>query len=143
MKLAEPLWLLGALLALVIAALLVSGGVLLVRAVRRFGDEDRIESLVTAKAGGRRAFKGVLIVLATLAAFIALAGPQYGRGTRLIPATNLDVVIVLDYSKSMYAQDVAPSRIARSISRRMASTSASVALRAEPPMTAARAWAAE
>lgn len=113
MKLAEPLWLLGALLALVIAALLVSGGVLLVRAVRRFGDEDRIESLVTAKAGGRRAFKGVLIVLATLAAFIALAGPQYGRGTRLIPATNLDVVIVLDYSKSMYAQDVAPSRIAR------------------------------
>ena len=30
-----------------------------------------------------------------------------------MPATNLDVVIVLDYSKSMYARDVAPSRIER------------------------------
>src|SRR5690606_32625042 len=37
----------------------------------------------------------------------------YGRGTRLIPATNLDVVIVLDFSKSMYARDVTPSRTAR------------------------------
>jgi len=52
-------------------------------------------------------------VLALGLAFLALARPQFGRGTRLIPATNLDVVIVLDYSKSMYARDVAPSRIAR------------------------------
>jgi Ca-activated chloride channel family protein len=30
-----------------------------------------------------------------------------------LPATNLDVVIVLDYSKSMYARDVPPARIER------------------------------
>jgi Ca-activated chloride channel family protein len=48
-----------------------------------------------------------------LLAFVALARPQFGSGTRPIPATNLDVVIVLDYSKSMYARDVSPSRIAR------------------------------
>jgi Ca-activated chloride channel family protein len=53
----------------------------------------------------------VIIVLAL--AFVALARPKFGRGTRLIRATNLDVVLVLDYSKSMYARDVAPSRIAR------------------------------
>jgi Ca-activated chloride channel family protein len=46
-------------------------------------------------------------------AFVALARPKFGRGTKLVPATNLDVVIVLDYSKSMYARDVAPSRITR------------------------------
>ena len=46
-------------------------------------------------------------------AFFALARPQFGRGTRLIPATNLDIAIVLDYSKSMYARDIAPSRITR------------------------------
>src|SRR6185503_3925682 len=45
--------------------------------------------------------------------FLALAQPQYGRGTRLVPATDLDVVIVLDYSKSMFARDVPPSRSAR------------------------------
>jgi len=59
----------------------------------------------------RRAAKGLLVVFATALAFVAMAQPQYGRGTRMIPATDLDVVIVLDYSKSMYARDVPPSRI--------------------------------
>ena len=53
------------------------------------------------------------MVLAVVCSFLALAQPQYGKGTRLIPATNLDVVLVLDYSKSMYARDIAPSRIER------------------------------
>jgi Ca-activated chloride channel family protein len=52
-------------------------------------------------------------VLAVALAFVAAAQPQYGRGTRLIPATNLDLVVVLDYSKSMYARDIAPSRTLR------------------------------
>lgn len=113
MRFADPVWLFGTLIALAVAGLLVAGGVLLLRAVRRFGDEARVNALITSRAGGRRALKGVLLVLAVALAFVALAKPQYGRGTRLIPATDLDVVVVLDYSKSMYARDVVPSRIAR------------------------------
>ena len=85
----------------------------LARATRRFGDADRMRELVTARAARRRAWKGVWVVLATALSFVALARPQYGRGTKLIPATNLDVVVVLDFSKSMYARDIAPSRIDR------------------------------
>jgi Ca-activated chloride channel family protein len=55
----------------------------------------------------------VLSCLAVALVFIAAAQPQYGKGTRILPATNLDVVLVLDYSKSMYARDVSPSRIGR------------------------------
>ncbi len=113
MKLAHPEWLFGAFVAVAVAVGLVAGGFLLLRAVRRFGDDGRMAELVTSPAGGRRAFKGVLLVLSVALGFVALAQPQYGRGTRLIPATNLDVVVVLDYSKSMYARDIAPSRIAR------------------------------
>jgi Ca-activated chloride channel homolog len=113
MKFAHSYWLFGTGLALVVAALLIAGGVMLLRSIRRFGDETVVTDLVTGRAGGRRAFKGVLLVLAVALAFAALAGPQYGRGTRLIPATNLDVVIVLDYSKSMFARDVVPSRTVR------------------------------
>lgn len=113
MKFAHPLWLLGSLTAIVVAALLVFGGLALVRALESFGDRSRLNALITAPSSVRRATKGVLIVLATALAFVAMAGPQYGKGTRLIPATNLDVVVVLDYSKSMYARDIAPSRIAR------------------------------
>jgi Ca-activated chloride channel homolog len=83
------------------------------RAARTFGDPVIVAPLVTYDATARRAVKAVLLVLAMLLAFVALARPQFGSGTKLVPATNLDVVIVLDYSKSMYARDVTPSRIAR------------------------------
>jgi Ca-activated chloride channel family protein len=110
---ANPLFLLGALLALAVGALLVWGSVATTRAIARFGDPERVRALFTADAAKRRAWKGVLLVLAVALAFVAAARPQYGKGTRLIPATNIDAVIVLDYSKSMYARDVQPSRIFR------------------------------
>jgi Ca-activated chloride channel family protein len=112
-RFAAPLWLFGTALALVVAALLITGSVLRSRNLRKFGDEVLVGGLLTAQAGGRRALKGVLCVLAVALAFVAAAQPQYGRGTRVIPATNLDLVIVLDYSKSMYARDIAPSRTQR------------------------------
>jgi Ca-activated chloride channel family protein len=95
------------------AAMLVIGSYQRVRAEKRFGDAPLVKKLETFDATGRRTLKGGLLVAAVLFAFIALARPQFGHGTRLVPATNLDVVVVLDYSKSMYARDVAPSRISR------------------------------
>jgi Ca-activated chloride channel homolog len=112
-KFAHPLWLFGALFALAVAGLLVLGAFAGVRALRRFGEPAPVENLLTARVGPRRALKGALSVLALGACFVALAQPQYGWGTRRIPATNLDVIVVLDYSKSMYARDVAPNRIER------------------------------
>ena len=101
------------LLVVVFAAMLLLSSFARVRAEKRFGDPALVGRLATFDAAGRRAAKGVMLVIAMACAFAAFARPQFGRGTRLIPATNLDVVIVLDYSKSMYARDVAPSRIAR------------------------------
>jgi Ca-activated chloride channel homolog len=112
-RFAAALWLFGTAVALLVAALLITGSVLRSRNLRKFGDEVLVGALLTAQAGGRRALKGVLCVLAVALAFVAAAQPQYGRGTRLIPATNLDLVIVLDYSKSMYARDITPSRTQR------------------------------
>jgi Ca-activated chloride channel homolog len=112
-RFAEPWFLLGTAFALVVGAVLVLGGLATTRAVARFGDPERVRALVTGDPAKRRAWRGVLLVLAVALAFVAAAQPQYGKGTRLIPATNVDVVVVLDYSKSMYARDVEPSRILR------------------------------
>jgi Ca-activated chloride channel family protein len=112
-RFAESLWLFGVLGALALAVVMALGGVLGQRAVRRFGEVPVVTALFTARPGGRRALKSVLIVLSLCLAFVSLAAPQYGRGTRVLPATNLDVVVVLDYSKSMYARDVPPARIER------------------------------
>ncbi len=101
------------LLVVLFAASLVLASLKRARAMKVFGDEKLVTNLETFDAAGRRAFKSVLLVVALVLAFVALARPQWGRGTKLVPATNLDVVVVLDFSKSMYARDVAPSRIAR------------------------------
>ncbi len=113
MRFAASPWLFGTLFALLVGVLFVISALLLVRALRRLGDEPLILSLITDRVGPRRALKAALFVVAVALAFVALARPQYGRGTRLVPATNLDVVIALDYSKSMYAADIAPSRSLR------------------------------
>lgn len=113
MRFAALPYLLGTGVALLVALLLVVGGFRARRAVLTFGDEERVRGLVTFDAAKRRTVKGVLVVLATALCFLAAAQPQYGKGTKLIPRTNIDVVLVLDYSKSMYAQDVEPSRIFR------------------------------
>ncbi len=104
---------------LCLAAFLAFGTSLLLAAMRhtrmvaRFGDPKLVMKLESFDATARRAVKSVLLLVAMALALLALARPKFGKGTRLIPATNLDVVIVLDYSKSMYARDITPSRIAR------------------------------
>jgi Ca-activated chloride channel homolog len=95
------------------AGAIVWGSVRQARATKTFGEPLLLAALVTHDSAGRRATKSVLLVVAMLLAFVALARPEFGSGTKIVPATNLDVVIVLDYSKSMYAKDIVPSRIAR------------------------------
>ncbi len=113
MRFAADEWLWGVFFSLVLAGILAAQGLRLSRARRKFAHDDRIGELLTAKTGLRRTIQAILSTLAVALAFVAAAQPQYGKGTRILPATNLDVVVVLDYSKSMYARDVSPSRIGR------------------------------
>lgn len=83
------------------------------RAVRRFGDEGTVRSLVAGRSGPWRATRAVLFVSAIALTIGALAGPQWGSRTRVLRKRGVDVVIVLDFSKSMLARDVRPSRIER------------------------------
>jgi len=101
-----------ALFVVAFAASLLLASLARVRAEKRFGEPSMVAKLATFDAAGRRAAKGVMLVVALALAFGALSRPQ-SAGQRVLPATNLDVVIVLDYSKSMYARDILPSRTAR------------------------------
>lgn len=113
MRFAADVWLWGVLCSLLLGLIFMGQGFRLARARSTFGDNAQVGQLLTSKTGSRRAISAVLCCLAVAFAFLAAAQPQYGRGTRVLPATNLDVVLVLDFSKSMYARDVSPSRIGR------------------------------
>lgn len=105
------LWLL--MLVPIVAGLLVLGWRMRRRALRRFGDPSTVGVLIAGRSTPWRATRGVLLVIALALLVAALAGPQYGTRTRVLRKRGLDIVVALDFSKSMLARDVKPSRIER------------------------------
>ncbi len=83
------------------------------RATARFGHLGTLTGLIAGRSGPWRATRGVLFVAAIACLILALAGPQYGSRTRMLRKRGIDVVVVLDFSKSMLARDVRPNRIDR------------------------------
>ena len=70
-------------------------------------------ALIGQSASALRIAQAVLTALALAFVGIALARPQFGLRTETRRARGMDVVIALDLSRSMLAQDVVPSRLAR------------------------------
>lgn len=69
------------------------------------------ELAVQARASGR--WSPILLAIAALAAAIGLAGPRGGRATVNAQAQALSVVLAVDISRSMLAEDTKPSRLQR------------------------------
>lgn len=96
-----------------LAGLAILAWRLRVRATRRFGDPETAALMVAGRSGPWRAARNVLVVLGVSLVLVTLAGPQYGSRTTMLRKRGVDVVIALDFSKSMLARDVAPNRIER------------------------------
>jgi len=107
----ELLWLLLGLPLLGVA--LFVGFRLRERAARSFGTESGVQRLTEGRSAGLRAARAVVVLIGIGCAVLALARPQYGSRTRMLRKRGVDVVIALDFSKSMLARDVRPSRIDR------------------------------
>lgn len=71
------------------------------------------ELAVRARATGRWA--PLILALAGLAAAVALAGPRGGRATVTSHTQSLSVVLAMDISRSMLAEDTRPSRLQRAV----------------------------
>lgn len=101
-----------------LAAIPAAGGLLIWSVVRRrrgvqqFGGE-LAPALTATLDCGRSALRGGLNVLAILLTALALLGPRWGRGTERLTGFGVDIVVALDVSRSMWAQDVAPDRLTR------------------------------
>lgn len=83
------------------------------RAVAALGNPALVSRLVDSVHHGRRLLVAVAMTLAVAAVGVGLLRLQYGGTAEVIPASGLDVVLAVDYSKSMLAQDVYPSRSER------------------------------
>ncbi len=79
----------------------------------RLVDAGLVDAHVTGAAPQRRTLIAVAAVVAAAAAVIAAAGFVVAGAPRLLPRRGLDVVFVVDVSRSMRARDVQPDRLER------------------------------
>lgn len=83
------------------------------RVLDRFGDSPLVARLTRSVNRRGRVTGAVLLTLAAALLVLALARPQFGTRVETVRSQGRDVMVVLDVSRSMRAQDVAPSRLER------------------------------
>ncbi|MBI5062620.1 MAG: VWA domain-containing protein [Desulfatitalea sp.] len=81
--------------------------------LERFADRRALMGLVPPGIDGRRRLRAILVLAAALLLVLALAGPQYGYQWQTVTRHGVDLIIALDCSRSMLAQDIQPTRLAR------------------------------
>lgn len=74
---------------------------------------ELLARLLASVDPARRLAQTILVVVAMALMVLALLRPQYGGVAKVVPSRGLDIVLAVDYSKSMLAQDVYPSRSER------------------------------
>jgi len=84
------------------------------RMLEKFADKSLIASIAPSMSKVRRLIKTSLIVAGTVLMLVALARPQWGFEWQEVKRTGLDIMIAMDVSKSMLANDVKPNRLERS-----------------------------
>ncbi len=82
-------------------------------ALERFGDLSIVSRLTGSVSARRRRWKAAATVAGVLFIAVALAGPRLGTEVRDVRREGIDLVIALDVSASMTAEDVAPNRLDR------------------------------
>ena len=81
--------------------------------VRRIGDPALIERLSVAVNRGMRRRRLVLWFIGIALIIVALARPQWGSDVQIVEHRGVQVMVALDISRSMLAQDLKPTRLDR------------------------------
>lgn len=100
-------------LVLVAVAVVIYGFSMKKRALRAFASANLLEFLIPNLSRGRQYFKACLILFAMVAIVTALIGPRWGTYREKVQQRQFDLMVCLDVSKSMLAQDAGMSRLDR------------------------------
>ena len=78
-----------------------------------FGEHDVIRSLIPDVSISRPVFKFILLLFAYVFLIIGLSNPQIGSKLQKVHRKGVDLMIALDISNSMRAEDIKPDRLER------------------------------
>ena len=83
------------------------------RQLTEFGDPELMAQLMPDASKSRSVWKFSLLLIALALLIIAAARPQYGQNEKTVKRQGIEVMVALDISNSMLAEDVAPNRLDR------------------------------
>lgn len=83
------------------------------RALQRMGNDALVQSLISQVNITRRRIKSTLWLLTLSLLILSLTHPIWGVSAEIVQAEGVAIVFLIDVSRSMDAQDIAPSRLER------------------------------
>jgi tetratricopeptide (TPR) repeat protein len=83
------------------------------KTIKKIGDERLVKELIKNYSPQKFAIKFLLVLVAFAAAVFGLANLRSAKGSEKISRNGIDIMVALDVSKSMLAQDVKPTRLDR------------------------------
>lgn len=83
------------------------------RQLTEFGDPKLVAQLMPDSSKTRPLWKFCILMVALTLLIIAAARPQYGQQEKNVKRQGIEVMVALDISNSMLAEDVAPNRLDR------------------------------
>lgn len=83
------------------------------RSLRKFGDIEIISQLMPYVSFSRPIYKFSILLFALAFIIIGICGPQFGSKLKKVKRKGVEIVIALDVSNSMLAQDIQPNRLER------------------------------
>jgi len=87
--------------------------ILRARKLKSFGESELLVQLMPNISIGRPVVKFILWLLAITCLITAIAQPQFGSKLTLTKRKGVELIIALDVSNSMKAQDIKPNRLER------------------------------
>jgi Ca-activated chloride channel family protein len=83
------------------------------RAARQFASDTQLKRLIPKGASARHWISAILISASLALLAVALTDIRWGKTWREVPQKGIEVMFVLDVSRSMLAEDASPNRLAR------------------------------
>ncbi len=83
------------------------------KALEKFGDLSVIEQLMPFVSKSRPVLKFIFLSIAIVSIIFALSDPQFGSKLEKVKRKGAEIIIALDVSNSMLAEDIKPNRLER------------------------------
>lgn len=109
----EYLW--GLLIVPLLTIIFVWSRISRKKALRRFGNEGILAQLMPFSSKNRPAFKFMVLMLALVFIIAGIARPQFGSKLKKVKREGIELIIALDVSNSMMAEDIQPNRLERAV----------------------------